>query len=440
MGISNIVFIVILVAAVAAFTVQVRKIRRNILLGRDVDRSDRKSERLSNMIRVALGQSKMVVRPVAGIMHIFIYVGFVIINIEVLEIIIDGIFGTHRIFAFAGGLYDFLIGSFEVLALLVLVACVVFFVRRNAMNIKRFHSKEMTSWPKSDANIILIVEVLLMSAFLSMNAADYILQTRGADHYVVAGAFPVSGLLVPLFEGLSDSSLILIERGTWWFHIVGILLFLNYLPISKHFHIILAFPNVYYAGLNAKGKFSNMDRVTEEVKLMMDPNADPFAAPPPDAAAAEPEKFGAKDVRDLHWKNLMDAYSCTECGRCTSVCPANLTGKLLSPRKIMMDTRDRLEEVGKNIDKKGKDFDDGKSLLGDYISSEEVWACTTCNACVDACPVNINPVEIIVDLRRYLVMEESKSPSELTGMFNNVENNGAPWAFPQADRLKWAEE
>lgn len=440
MGIGNIVFLVVLLAAGGAFAFQVSKIRRNILLGRDVDRTDRKSERWAMMTRVALGQSKMVTRPLAGIMHILIYVGFVIINIEVLEIVIDGVFGTHRIFAFLGGFYDFLIGSFEILAFLVLFACVVFLIRRNAGTIKRFKARELTSWPKNDANIILVVEILLMFAFLSMNATDYLLQERGADHYIVAGAYPVSSLLAPLFDGMSTEGLIMYERGAWWFHIIGILLFLNYLPISKHFHIILAFPNVFYASLTPEGKFTNMDKVTDEVKLMMDPTADPYATPPPADPETVPEKFGAKDVQDLHWKNLMDAYSCTECGRCTSSCPANMTGKLLSPRKIMMDTRDRLEEVGRNIDKHGKDHDDGKSLLGDYILEEELWACTTCNACVDACPVNINPLEIIVDLRRYLVMEESKSPTELNGMFTNVENNGAPWAFPQADRLKWAEE
>lgn len=409
-------------------------------MGRDVDRSDRKGERLATMTRVALGQSKMVTRPLAGIMHIFIYVGFVIINIEVLEIIIDGIFGTHRIFRFLGGFYDVLIGSFEILALLVLVACVVFLVRRNIGNIRRFKMREMIGWPKNDANIILWVEVVLMTAFLTMNATDYLLQQRGEPNYHLAGAFPVSGLMAPLFDGLSSATLIGIERTAWWLHIVGILLFLNYLPISKHFHIMLSFPNVYYSNLDNKGKFTNMDKVTSEVKLMMDPSADPYAAPAEPTDEVTTEKFGAKDVRDLTWKNLMDAYSCTECGRCSSVCPASLTGKLLSPRKIMMDTRDRLEEVGKNIDKHGADYDDGKSLLGDYILEEELWACTTCNACVDACPVNIDPLSIIVDLRRFLVMEESKSPSELNTMYTNIENNGAPWAFPQADRLKWAEE
>jgi len=439
MGVSNIIFIVVLIASIAAFTYQVRKIRRNIMLGRDKEINDRKGERWSETLRVALGQSKMVTRPLAGIMHVFIYVGFVIINIEVLEIVIDGVLGTHRIFSFLGPVYDFLIGSFEILAFLVLLACVVFLIRRNIGNIRRFKMPEMKGWPKNDANIILIVEVLLMIAFLTMNASDSVLQSRGVDHYVNAGAYPVSSILVPWLSNYSDGTLIMIERATWWFHIVGILLFLNYLPISKHFHIILAFPNVFYSNLKPKGEFSNMDRVTQEVKLMMDPNADPYAAPAPDENAAV-EKFGAKDVQDLTWKNLMDAYSCTECGRCTSACPANITGKKLSPRKIMMDTRDRLEEVGKNLDKHGADYEDGKSLLGDYITEEELWACTTCNACVQECPVNINPLEIIVDLRRYLVMEESKSPTELNGMYTTMENNGAPWAFPQADRLKWAEE
>lgn len=439
MELGNIIFIIILIGLIALFAYQVGKIRRNINLGRDIDRSDQPGKRWALMTRVALGQSKMVVRPLAGIMHIFIYVGFVIINIEVLEIIIDGIFGTHRVFAFLGGFYSFLIGSFEILAVLVLLACVVFLIRRNIGRLRRFHAREMTSWPKSDGNLILIIEILLMVAFLSMNGADYVLQQRGVEHYIEAGAFPVSGALETFFGGYSTSTLIGIERGAWWFHIIGILLFLNYLPISKHFHIILAFPNVYYSNLNQKGQFKNMSRVTDEVKLMMNPDADPYAAPP-EGEAPPDEKFGAKDVGDLHWKNLMDAYSCTECGRCTSECPANMTGKLLSPRKIMMDTRDRLQEVGKNIDKHGKDYSDDKSLLHDYITPEELWACTTCNACVEACPVNINPLEIIVDLRQYLVMEESKAPSELNTMFTNVENNGAPWAFPASDRLKWAEE
>lgn len=439
MGLANIIFIVALLGAILWFSKNIKTINRNIKLGRDVDRSDRKAERWKKMARIALGQSKMVTKPISGIMHVLVYVGFVIINIEVLEIIIDGIFGTHRIFAEPlGGLYDVLIGAFEILAFLVLFACVVFLIRRNVLNIKRFGFREMVGWPKTDANIILIVEVLLMIAFLSMNGADAVLQGRGVDHYVEAGAYPVSGLLSGWFSTFSTESLIAIERGMWWFHIIGILLFLNYLPYSKHFHIILSFPNVFYSKLEPKGQFTNMEAVTKEVKMMFDPEADPYAAP------AEPEgpveRFGAKDVTDLNWKQLMDAYSCTECGRCTQQCPAAQTGKLLSPRKIMMDTRDRLEEVGKNIDKNGKDHQDGKSLLGDYIKEEELWACTTCNACVEACPVSIDPLSIIMDMRRSLIMEESKAPQELTAMLTNVENNGAPWQFAQTDRANWVNE
>ena len=439
MGLENILFVVAFAAAVFLFSKNLKAIIRNINLGKDVYISDNKPERWKKMILVAIGQSKMVVKPVSGLMHIIVYAGFIIINIEVLEIIIDGIFGTHRIFAVPlGGFYDFLIGSFEILAFLVLLAITVFFVRRNFLTIKRFGMREMLGWPKTDANIILIVEVLLMGAFLSMNAADQILQARGAEHYVVAGSYPISQFIVPLFDGLSNGNLVIVERVTWWFHILGILAFLNYLPYSKHFHIMLAFPSVFYAKLKPRAEFDNMDSVKKEVEMMFDPDADPYAAP------AEPEgpveRFGAKDVADLNWKQLMDSYSCTECGRCSEQCPASQTGKLLSPRKIMMDTRDRLEEVGKGMDKNGKDFSDGKSLLGDYISEEELWACTTCNACVDACPIELNPLSIIMDMRRSLVMEESKIPSELAGMITNIENNGAPWQFSQTDRANWINE
>jgi ferredoxin len=370
------------------------------------------------------------------LLHFIVYAGFVIINIEVLEIVIDGIFGTHRVLSFAGSLYYFLIASFEWLALGVLLACVLFLVRRNVLRIKRFHLREMTSWPKSDANIILVVEILLMTAFLTMNAADGLLQTRQVAGYSPVGTFPVSSMLMGPLSGLSDGALVAIERGTWWFHILGIFAFLIYIPRSKHLHIFLSFPNVWYSRLSPKGQFKNNPTVTREVKLMMDPSADPYAAPAGDAPA-QPERFGAKDVTDLTWKQLLDAYSCTECGRCTSVCPANQTGKLLSPRKIMMDTRDRSEELGRA---KAAGTEDTKALIGDYITEEELWACTTCNACTEACPVNIDPLGIIMDLRQYLIMEESKSPESITSMFTNIENNGAPWAFSAADRLSWKDE
>jgi heterodisulfide reductase subunit C/uncharacterized membrane protein len=439
LGVSNIIFLIILIGASGLFTKNLLRIRRNILLGRDIDRTDNSSKRWSTLIRVALGQGKMVTRPVAGFLHILVYVGFLLINIEVLEIVLDGIFGTHRLFAFMGGSYNMLIAIFEVLAFLVLVSCAIFLVRRNVMNIRRFGMREMKGWPKSDANLILIFEILLMSALLTMNASDALLQAREYGHYITAGTFPISQFIQPALAGLPDNSLFAIERITWWFHIVGILGFLNYIIVSKHLHIVFAFPNTYYSNLDAKGRFTNMESVTAEVKMMMDPNADPFAA---DAGGDEENAgvFGAKDATDLNWVQLMNAYTCTECGRCSSECPANLTGKKLSPRKIMMDTRDRIEEIGSNLDKHGKDYSDGKSLLDDYISREEIWACTSCNACTQACPVNIDPLSIILDLRRYAVMEESSAPTELNMMFTNVENNGAPWQMPATDRLNWAEE
>ncbi|TNE26963.1 MAG: 4Fe-4S dicluster domain-containing protein [Bacteroidetes bacterium] len=434
--VDNIVFALVLIGAGYWFAKQVGTIRRNINLGKDIDRTDRKSERWSTMLRVAFGQSKMQARPIPGILHFIVYAGFLLINIEVLEILIDGLLGTHRVFhEFLGSFYDVVIGFFEILAVLVIVACVIFLIRRNVTKVKRFHSPEMKGWAFRDANNILVIEIVLMTALLTMNAAEANFATEGA------GPFAVSQYLAPLFDVFTQSTLHFVERFAWWFHILGILAFLNYLPVSKHFHIILAFPNTWFSNLDAKGRFPNMASVTKEVQMMMDPNADPFAAPAEGDANAEPERFGAKDVTDLNWVNLMNAYSCTECGRCTSECPANITGKKLSPRKIMMDTRDRLTEVGAIIDANNGTFqDDGKSLLGDYITREELWACTSCNACTQACPVNIDPLSIIVQMRNFLVMEESAAPQELNIMMSNVENNGAPWQYGQADRLNWKDE
>jgi len=434
--IPNILFAIILVLGVGYFIRNVKKLIRNIKLGRNVDASDNKSQRWKNVVMIALGQSKMVKRPIAGIMHVIVYIGFVIINIEVFEIIIDGLLGTHRIGLklLPESIYGFLIGAFEVLAVLVLLAVVVFWLRRNVVKLKRFLSSEMKGWPKNDGNIILYFEVVLMCLFLLMNATDTSFQELGSGNII-------SQFIAPWFEGMSEFSLHLIERSAWWLHIVGILVFLNYLYFSKHLHILLAFPNTYFGGVEVKGKFNNLEAVTNEVKLMMDPNADPFAAPAEGEGDEMPAKFGASDVMDLNQIQLLNAYTCTECGRCTSACPANLTGKKLSPRKIMMDTRDRLEEVGKNIDANSGEFkDDGKQLLGDYISNEELWACTTCNACVEECPVSINPLSIILEMRRYLVMEQSDAPMELNNMMTNIENNGAPWPYNQMDRLNWKDE
>jgi len=427
----NIAFILLLVGAGLWFSKNAGRIRRNILLGRKIERSDNASERRANMLGVAFGQSKMQARPIAGFLHFIIYASFLIINIEVLEIVIDGVFGTHRFFThFLGGTYDIIISFFEILAVATIITVVIFWWRRNVSKLDRFHKPEMEGWPFKDANIILYIEVALMFALLNMNAVEENFST--SEH-----SFLISHGIAPLWSGLNESTLHFMERLFWWVHIAGILAFLNYLPFSKHFHIILAFPNTYYANLEAKGKFANNATVTKEVKLMMDPTADPFAAPAPEGPV---EKFGAKDAMDLSWVNLLNAYTCTECGRCTSECPANLTGKKLSPRKIMMDTRDRIDEIGKNIDTHGTFKDDGKSLLGDYISQEELWACTSCNACVQACPVDIDPLNIIMQLRNYATMEESSAPSELNAMMTNVENNGAPWPFSQMDRANWINE
>lgn len=423
----NIVFTFILAEGLLFFIGNIVRLRRNIFLGKATDRNDQPKKRWKNMIKIALGQGKMVRRPVAGILHIIVYLGFIIINIEVLEIILDGILGTHRLFDFMGGFYYFLIGSFEWLALLVLVSVLLFWIRRNWLAIARFQHEELKGWAKNDGNYILYFEVVLMSLFLLMNATDSALQTANQGN-------PISNYLYYLFENQSSETLHLIERTAWWLHIIGILVFLNYLYYSKHLHIFLAFPNTYYANLNPYGAFKNDPNVTKEVQMMMDPNADPFAADTTADDAEVPEKFGAEEVRDLTWVQLMNAYACTECGRCTSVCPASLTGKQLSPRNIMMKTRDCIEEAGKNLDLNRQN---DKKLLGDYISHEEIWACTTCNACVDACPINIDPLSIIMDLRQFLVMEQSAAPAPLNAMMTNIENNGAPWQYNQQDRLNW---
>lgn len=427
-------FVLMAFSAIYLFAKKVGEIRRNIFLGKALDLSDNAAIRWKNLLLLAMGQKKMFKNIPVALMHFIIYAGFIIINIEVLEIVLDGILGTHRLFLpLLGGVYNWLINIFEVLALGVLVVCVLFLARRNWLKLKRFVSKDLNGWPKTDANFILITEIILMSLFLIMNATDQLLQQNGAEHYATTGSFSISSFLMPLFEGFSDSTLIGIERTAWWIHIAGIFAFLNYLPYSKHLHIALAFPNAYYAKLDSPGKINNMPEVQNEVLYAMQPELAP-------ANAAPPASFGAKDVFDLSWKNLLDAYSCTECGRCTAECPANITGKLLSPRKIMMATRDRLEEVGKNINQNKSFIQDSKSLLHDYISVEELRACTTCNACVEACPVSISPLDIIVELRRSLIMEESNAPQEWNSTFSNIENNFAPWKFSPDDRDKWASE
>lgn len=433
--ISSIIFSILFFISILLFTYNFRKIIRNIGLGKSKDRSGHIYKRIGILLRAGLGQSKMFDKPIVGILHFLIYLGFIIINIEVIEIIIDGIFNKHRTFAVFGDLYTVLINSFEILAVLVIMSCFIFLIRRNLLQIKRLRHIDLKGWPKNDGNLILIFEILLMSAFLIMNANDLLLQKLENPNYIDTDSFLISSYLVPIFSYFDEATCILIERFCWWFHILGIFAFLNYLVISKHLHIILGFPNIYFSKLDKLGKIDNNHNVTNEVRLMM---GDPDVVS--ESNQANPERFGAKDVADLSWIQLLNAYSCTECGRCTSECPANQTGKLLSPRKIMMQTRKRLVEVGKNIDSHGLEYNDNKSLLRDYIKEEEIWACTTCNACVEACPLNIDPLSIIIDLRRYLVMEESAAPTELNLMFNNIENNGAPWQFSINDRLNWKNE
>ena len=440
--ISSIIFIVLFLAGAVFFIINVRKIRRNILLGKDIDRKDNFSERLKTMTLVAFGQKKMFSRPIPAILHLFLYVAFVITQIELIEIIVDGAFGHHRAFRPSlGGLYTFIVSFIEILSVLAFIGTIAFLARRNLLKVPRLVKSELNGWPKLDANFILLGEIILICFIFMMNGADEVLYSRGISHAENLGdgslGLTISSHLGPLFfGGLSDHALHIVERVGWWGHLAMVIGFLNYLPFSKHFHILLAFPNTFFSNLKAKGEFTNMASVTNEVKAMFDSS---FTPPAPDPNV--PMRFGAKDVTDLSWKQLLDAYTCTECGRCTSACPANITGKLLSPRKIMMDTRDRLDEVGKNIDaNKGTFVDDGKSLLTDYITPEELWACTSCNACVQECPVNIDPLSIIVDMRRFLVMEQSAAPTELNGMFTNIENNGAPWQFSPADRLNWKNE
>lgn len=432
--IPQVIFLVLTSLAIYFFSKKVKEIRRNILLGRDEDFSGDTSKRWKNVLLLAFGQKKMFKNPFVAVLHFFIYAGFLIINIEVLEIVLDGILGTHRLFfPYLGDIYSFLINSFEILAFIVLIGCLIFLARRNWIKLKRFSSSDLNGWARSDANNILITEVVLMSLFLLMNSADRALQIQGHPNYHDTGSFVLSGLLAPYLTDINATSLVLTERIAWWLHIVGIFAFLNYLPWSKHLHILLAFPNAYFARLEPSGKMHNMPAIQNEVLYAMQPELAP-------TEAAAPGKFGAKDVMDLSWRNLLDAYSCTECGRCSAACPANQTGKLLSPRKIMMSTRDRLEQVGENINKNGQFQDDGKSLLHDYITVEELRACTTCNACVEECPVSISPLEIILELRRSLIMEESNAPQEWNSMFSNVENNFAPWKLAPDDRDAWTRD
>ncbi|MFC0607615.1 MULTISPECIES: (Fe-S)-binding protein [Rufibacter] len=442
--ISSIAFIIVAVVGIGLFIWQIRKIAQNINMGRDKEISGNVSQRINTLLLVAFGQQKMFKRPLPAVLHLFVYVGFLVINVELIEILIDGTFGTHRVLGVLGPVYSVLMAINEILGLLVIIACVIFLVRRNVTKVPRLtNGAEMRAWPKLDANIILVTEIVLMLALFAFNIADQKLTQLGGLHLV--GAFPVTSGLVDLF-GSDVQTLKIIAAVGWWVHIVGILAFMNYLPSSKHFHIIMSFPNVYYSKLEPKGQFSNVESITHEIKAMLDPSYQV----PPAPEGADPQKFGAKDVEDLTWKQLMDSYTCTECGRCTSVCPANITGKLLSPRKIVMDTRDRLEEKGHSPiifaparyqqESERVNATDEKTLLRGYITPEELWACTTCNACVESCPVNINQLSTIIDLRRFLVLEESAAPAALNAMFNNIENNGAPWAFSPSDRFNWADD
>lgn len=436
--IQSIIFLLLAFAGIGLFVRNILKIKRNILLGKVENRSDNPSKRWKLVLRIAVGQGKMLARPVAGILHLVVYIGFVIINIELIEIFVDGICGTHRYFGkiLPSPLYNLTTGTVDILSFSVLIAVSLFFIRRNIFKVPRLNSKDLLGWPHMDGNLILIIEFLMMLSLIIMNAADFTLQKKGILY--PCGFFPVSNCIFNnVFSTFSVESLYIMQKSAWWFHYIGVLFFLNYLYFSKHLHILFAFPNTYFANLHNQGQLNDLDSVTKEVKLLLDPNADPYQA---SAEESVPEKFGVSDATDLSWIQLLNAYTCTECGRCTSSCPANITGKKLSPRKIMMDVRDRIEEIGRNIDKNGNFLDDGKQLLGNYITPEEIWACTTCNACVEACPLLINPLSILIDLRRYLVMEKTAAPSELNSMMSNIENNNAPWQFSQNDRANWTKE
>lgn len=441
--ISTILFAILLIAGFGMFIWNAKLVVNNINMGQPLDRTDRRSSRLKAMTLIALGQKKMFKKPIPALLHLMIYSAFMITQVELIEVFVDGLAQTHRIFRpTLGGFYTFVISFIEILSVLTFIATVAFLWRRNVLKVKRLNKPEMKGWPKLDGNLILIFEIVLLMCIFTMNGTDEVLYQRGMSHAKDLGdgtfGFAISSILGPaVFGNLSDASLHFLERFGWWGHILMVFTFLNYLPYSKHFHIMLAFPNTYFMNLESKGKFPNLASVTKEVKLMMDPNADPYATPAEGDAA--PSRFGAKDVEDLSWKQLLDSYTCTECGRCTDVCPANQSGKLLSPRKIVMNTRDRLMEKGEGIRKNGKDYSDGKDLFS-YITKEELWACTTCNACVEACPVSIDPLSIIIDMRQYLMMEESNMPSDWAAMMTNIENNGAPWKVPVADRTKWMDE
>jgi heterodisulfide reductase subunit C len=438
--IPQVLFVLLSAAAIWLFARNIGRIRSVILMGKNEEIETNRSKRMSNLLLLALGQKKMFKNPLVAVLHFVLYAGFIIINIEVLEIVLDGVFGTHRLFApKLGSLYNLLINSFEILAITVLLVCIVFLVRRNVLKLRRFISNDLNGWPRSDANYILITEIVLMSLFLTMNACDFALQQKGVAHYAAhpVGPFVISGLMSNIFSSMNADTIMLIERSAWWLHIIGIFAFLNYLPYSKHLHILFAFPNAWFARPEVQGKMHNMPEIQKEVALAMgqDISQDPILSKLPEAP---PNQFGAKDIFDLSWKNLLDAYSCTECGRCSAACPANTTGKMLSPRSIMMKTRDRAEAVSKVLAaNNGQWVDDGKSLLHDYITVEELRACTTCNACVEECPVSISPLDIILKQRRYLILDESNSPGEWNAMFGNIENNFAPWKFNPEEREAW---